>query len=73
MLLGFLYKVAFSLIRVGSTVHGYPYCGGAGMVSIINIMFLIIQFACLFAQNPKNQTKKVSPSGATTVTTTTSE
>ena len=43
MLLGFMYKVVFSFVRMGTKVHAYPYCGGVSLVSIINLMFLIIQ------------------------------
>jgi len=63
MSLGFAYKVAFSILRMGTVVRAPPYCGSPGFVSIVNIMFLIIQFSCLFAQNPKRIKKKVREGG----------
>ncbi|GMI13985.1 hypothetical protein TrVE_jg7429 [Triparma verrucosa] len=54
------YKLLFSIIRLGTTVHTPPPCG-AGFVDIISCMFLVIQIACLVAQNPSRAKKATNP------------
>ena len=67
-----VYKAFFGFLRIGeSTLQYYPPCA-SGSFTVVNTMFLVIQFACVLAQNPSNSKKKDSGKSVAPSTTTTS-
>jgi hypothetical protein len=65
-----LYKAFFGFLRIGEpTLQYYPPCA-AGSFSIVNTMFLVIQLACVVAQNPASGKKKGGKGSVSPTTTT---